>query len=238
MDELIKAALEAPVANLLIIAGLVFLGIAVVGRVGDRIEPDKTGRMASGGLGALLLVIGLAMHLLTDSSTSPTSAATAEPSTSPTSTATSAPSSCRDPAIERFRDIYEPERLGCPVGASVGQQMARQDFKKGVMLWRADPRQIYALYDDGQWQAFDDSWDEGQPAISCPEAETHTISVARGFGKVWCHESGVQNRLGRAETQEYATTGDVQDFERGVIIFEAEAGETFVLDAPTGQWTR
>ena len=63
MDELIKGVFAAPIANLLVIAGLVFLGIAVVGKIPGKIEPGKTGRIASGTVGAILLVMGLAMHL-------------------------------------------------------------------------------------------------------------------------------------------------------------------------------
>jgi photosystem II stability/assembly factor-like uncharacterized protein len=63
MDELIKAVLAAPVANLFIVGGLVFLGIAVVGQISGKIEPGKTGRIASGVLGAILLVVGLVIHL-------------------------------------------------------------------------------------------------------------------------------------------------------------------------------
>ena len=224
MDELIKAALEAPVANLLIVAGLVFLGIAVVGRVGDKIEPDKTGRIASGGLGVLFLVVGLAMHLLTEPS-----------STSPTRTATPAPTSCSVSPIERFRDVYDREQLGCSERTLLDQQMARQDFEKGLMLWRADSEQIYVVYDDGQWQTFDDSWDEGQSAISCSEAETHDTSVARGFGQIWCDQIDVRNRLGKPKTLEFATSGDIQHFEKGVIVFDATTGEMFVLDAAMEQ---
>jgi hypothetical protein len=63
MGELIKAVLAAPIANLFIVGGLVFLGIAVVGQISGKIEPGKTGRIASGVLGAILLVVGLVIHL-------------------------------------------------------------------------------------------------------------------------------------------------------------------------------
>lgn len=63
MDELIKAVLAAPIANLFIVGGLVFLGIAVVGQISGKIEPGKTGRIASGVLGAIFLVVGLVIHL-------------------------------------------------------------------------------------------------------------------------------------------------------------------------------
>jgi len=63
MDSLFEALVAAPLANLLILGGLVFLGIGIVGNITGKIEPGKTGRIASGALGATLLVAGLVIHL-------------------------------------------------------------------------------------------------------------------------------------------------------------------------------
>jgi hypothetical protein len=62
MSELIKGVFEAPIANLLVISGLFFLAIAVVGAISGKIDPGRTGRIAAGAIGAVLLVTGLAMH--------------------------------------------------------------------------------------------------------------------------------------------------------------------------------
>ena len=53
--------LGAPITTLLVVAGLLFLLIAVVGNVAGRIEPGRTGRVASGVIGAVLLTIGLSL---------------------------------------------------------------------------------------------------------------------------------------------------------------------------------
>jgi hypothetical protein len=63
MDELIKGIFNAPMATLLVIAGLVFLGIAVIGKISGRIEPSRGGRIASGIIGLILLGIGLLMYV-------------------------------------------------------------------------------------------------------------------------------------------------------------------------------
>lgn len=63
MDEFLKGVFTAPVATLLIVAGLLFLLIAVVGNISGRIEPGVKGRIASGVLGLTFVLIGLAMHL-------------------------------------------------------------------------------------------------------------------------------------------------------------------------------
>ena len=44
MDDLLAAVFSAPVANLFIIGGLIFLGLGVVGTMSGKIEPSKTGR--------------------------------------------------------------------------------------------------------------------------------------------------------------------------------------------------
>ena len=84
MEEFIKALFAAPIANILIVAGLVFLGIAVVGKISRRIEPGKTGWVVSGLLGLILMVTGLAMqlgliHVLPPLPTPTTPAPTARP---------------------------------------------------------------------------------------------------------------------------------------------------------------
>jgi hypothetical protein len=63
MDEFVKSVFTAPVATLLIVAGILFLLIAIVGNISGRIEPGAKGRIASGVLGLTFVLIGLAMHL-------------------------------------------------------------------------------------------------------------------------------------------------------------------------------
>jgi hypothetical protein len=62
MGEAIRGLLAAPVAIIFILAGIVFLLIAVVGNISGKIEPGARGRLASALLGAVLLVSGLALH--------------------------------------------------------------------------------------------------------------------------------------------------------------------------------
>jgi photosystem II stability/assembly factor-like uncharacterized protein len=94
MDELLAAVFTAPVANLFIIGGLVFLGLGVIGTISGKIEPSRTGRILSSILGALFLVVGLVMHVWqpsTPSAIAPQATATS-PSDTPVPPATSMPS--------------------------------------------------------------------------------------------------------------------------------------------------
>jgi hypothetical protein len=65
MGEVIKTVISAPIANLIILFGLLFLGIAVVGKISGKIEPGTGGRIASGVIGGILLAIGLLMYGMT-----------------------------------------------------------------------------------------------------------------------------------------------------------------------------
>jgi hypothetical protein len=76
MNEILALILGSPVANLLIIAGLIFLGIAVVGNISGKIQPGTAGRLLSGLLGLCLLGGGLVMY-----QTTPVITDTGKPST-------------------------------------------------------------------------------------------------------------------------------------------------------------
>lgn len=62
--EIFDAALKAPVASLLIVVGIIFLSIFVVGD-NKYFKPRKQGRIASCIIGAILIVIGVGVHLKT-----------------------------------------------------------------------------------------------------------------------------------------------------------------------------
>lgn len=66
MGDLIGHLVDAPLANLLILAGLVFLGIAVVGKISGKVEPGQAGRIMAGVLGSLLFIFGVQVHLAAD----------------------------------------------------------------------------------------------------------------------------------------------------------------------------
>src|SRR5215470_5181344 len=65
MDSL-SHLLDAPVANIFIIAGIAFLGIGAVGKITGKIEPDKGGRIVCALLGVVLLLGGVYAHVSGD----------------------------------------------------------------------------------------------------------------------------------------------------------------------------
>jgi hypothetical protein len=66
MTDILSHLIDAPLANILILAGLAFLAIAVLGRISGKIEPSAGGRVMSGVLGAVLLAYGIYAHSAVD----------------------------------------------------------------------------------------------------------------------------------------------------------------------------
>jgi hypothetical protein len=62
MDKFLSGVFSAPLGTLLTLSGIVFLFVAVVGRISGKIEPGPRGRILSGALGFILMFLGLAMH--------------------------------------------------------------------------------------------------------------------------------------------------------------------------------
>ena len=62
LDFLKTLFTETSLDTMFVVAGLAFLGIAVVGNVTGKITPGRGGRNASGVLGPILIAIGLVVH--------------------------------------------------------------------------------------------------------------------------------------------------------------------------------
>jgi hypothetical protein len=63
MTDALKTIVGVPIPTILILVGLAFLAIAVIGKVSGKIEPGDVGRVAAGVIGGVLLLVGLGMHL-------------------------------------------------------------------------------------------------------------------------------------------------------------------------------
>ncbi len=86
-----------------------------------------------------------------------------------------------------------PDKLtadSCPATQAKNVDTAFQSFEKGMMLWRGDTRKIYVLFNDGTWQALDDTWQEGDNVGTDP-APQGLVKPEHGFGKVWFQIAGV-----------------------------------------------
>jgi len=104
MDEFFKAIFSAPIATLLIVAGVGFLAIAVLGKISGTLEAGKTGRLVSGTIGTALLVIGLNIYFRT----------TPGPVSSPSATLSPAPTTASSAPSPKLSTNPAPSIDGCP----------------------------------------------------------------------------------------------------------------------------
>lgn len=84
MAELLGAVQDTPIPNLLVLAGIAFIFLAIVGGLTDKVTVPKERQRLIGLIGALLLVGGVGMHLLGGrDAASDQAAATPEPTALP-----------------------------------------------------------------------------------------------------------------------------------------------------------
>ncbi len=163
----------------------------------------------------------------------------------PGATLTAAAAACQPGVGPTFRPVWGDLGLyaatGCPTSAEKAVITAYAPFEKGFIIWRADNRQAYALYDDGTFEVFADSWKDGDPEYSCTDANTPNRTPPtprRGIGKVWCTQPGVRAKLGNVKADENGNLRAVQDFERGVGFGIGERDPAvFILQNDTRRWS-
>jgi hypothetical protein len=98
--------------------------------------------------------------------------------------------------------FFSPAPPGCPGAPALFSAGAEQPFEAGYMIWVEAQALIYVLFADGaspHWHIYADTWN-GEPL--CDAAPPGHSQPERGFGKVWCDEPGVRDRLGWATAPE------------------------------------
>ncbi|HSM56364.1 MAG TPA: hypothetical protein VK879_09445 [Candidatus Sulfomarinibacteraceae bacterium] len=107
--------------------------------------------------------------------------------------------------------FFSPEPDGCPGAPAHFANGAEQPFESGYMVWVEEgwtegQAGIYVLYDDEvfspRWAFYPDTWEEGEPLCDVGEAPPGLFQPERGFGRLWCDEPGVRDRLGWATEPE------------------------------------
>lgn len=101
----------------------------------------------------------------------------------------------------------------CPVSQAT-VEAAYQPFEHGFMVWRTtssgDPALIYAVYDDGNWQKFEDTWVAGETFDVGETPPEGFYQPEHGFGKLWAAEAFVRDELGWATEPEIGYTASVE----------------------------
>ena len=120
-----------------------------------------------------------------------------------------------------------PQQLGCPQAGASTESVAINEFGPGpeydrFMLWFSTDTQIYLLKPDLTWQAHADTWQEGDPEIQCNPLggeETSPPLPRRGFGKLWCSDTEIQESMGAITREERLCQHTVlQPFEKGQLL--------------------
>jgi len=64
MQDMLARLVDLPLARVFLLAGIIFLLVAVLGRIEGKIEPGNAGRVGAAIVGVLLVAMGLAMYFL------------------------------------------------------------------------------------------------------------------------------------------------------------------------------
>ena len=63
MQDVILRLVDVPMVRMFVLSGIIFLMIAVLGKIEGKIEPGRIGRIGAAVLGATLILIGLALQI-------------------------------------------------------------------------------------------------------------------------------------------------------------------------------
>ena len=115
---------------------------------------------------------------------------------------------------------------------------AYMPFEGGHMLWRGDTNEIYVLYTDGTYQAYEDTWVEGEIVEIEESPPQGLVAPRRGFGKLWATQLDVRDKLGWATAEELGYTMLLETVsERGIDVYLAlPDGRVLLLDAFSSRW--
>jgi hypothetical protein len=168
-----------------------------------------------------------------DQTLTPAAGATLSSSVPSTATTVSEPSVVEegDCAVEYDLDLAGyPDllaKMGCALEKANNDAVAINEFGEGpdynrFMLWFSNELQIYVLFPDQTWQAYLDTWSEGQPELSCNPLNVPPTSPPlprRGFGKLWCSVDGLIDKMGTIDREERLCQHTVvQRFEKGRLL--------------------
>ena len=62
MQDILMRLVDVPLARMFVLASIIFLLLAVLGKIEGKIEPGRIGRIGAIIVGVILLTVGLAMH--------------------------------------------------------------------------------------------------------------------------------------------------------------------------------
>ena len=165
----------------------------------------------------------------------------------------SAPVCAIQPALDLAGYPNLVETLGCPLGEASFEPVALNEFSGAAdafsdaslnpyMLWFGAEERIYALLPNGEYELFDDTWDEAtEPEYLCNPLGGAVDSPPlprRGFGKVWCNAERLQETMGPVAREERLCQHAVtQEFQAGRLLACFEDATVYYFQLTEGgQW--
>ncbi len=166
----------------------------------------------------------------------------------------SAPTCAIQPALDLAGYPNLVETLGCPQSEGSFEPVALNEFSgpaddadgaalNPYMLWFGAEERIYALLPSGQYELFDDTWDEAtEEEYLCNPLGDEVDSPPlprRGFGKIWCSSEQLQQTLGQVEREERLCQHAVtQEFQAGRLVACFEDATVYYFQLTEGgQWS-
>lgn len=149
-----------------------------------------------------------------------------------------------DPAIVVGQANWR-ETFACPTSLRRDATLEWVPFEHGYAIRYPDAREIYILYDGGEFKGgtlarYEDTWQEGDP-VSDPDIDPPEgfFQPQRHVGLVWRTQPDVRQRLGWATNPASEYAGWQQDFQDGALTVTAAGnGDLIALDPGDGQWAR
>jgi hypothetical protein len=140
--------------------------------------------------------------------------------------------------------FFGPVPDTCPAAPARVSAGAEQRFENGFMLWEAAERRIYVLFDSGspRWTVIADTWQDGEAICQIDPVPPGRVHPVRGFGKAWCDEPGLRDRLGWALDHEiggYQTAVQSTAFDRyNTLYIQAADGGVWKLLTERSGWEK
>ena len=253
MDELLAAVFAAPVANLFIIGGLVFLGLGVVGKVAGKIEPSKTGRILSAALGVLFLIVGLVMHTMPAASPAPQATPAVQSDTPTPPAPTAAPLTDTPAPAPQGNTSTPPTATPVPPAASAtdglslpaGSWQPVADLPRQINALVADPTNPQVLYagtgDAGSGSGVYKSEDAGLTwrlaADGLPSEDVEALAISHGDPPLLYASAGGEAFASADGAESWTSFGDiglVGGFYHDLTVDPSEAARVFLVIRPGG----
>ncbi|MGB1288434.1 MAG: hypothetical protein ACPG7F_18010, partial [Aggregatilineales bacterium] len=126
------------------------------------------------------------------------------------------------------------DSLGCPIQAGSGFFGESQIFENGVIYYRPDTREVWALLPGGRqgdYRFLEAPENVSTAGIQPPQG----LLVPSGdIGSLWAGIDGLSDDLGFAQTSSQRTALNLQRMETGTFLLDATQGQIFALAADGG----